>query len=385
MPSALRRRLDHLVRRLDADRYLFLVLLGFGGSIVVTRLYLELTGYPTVGGDTLHIAHAVWGGLLLFVGGMLPLVLANRSALLAAGLATGVGAGLFVDEIGKFITVDNDYFFAAAAPVAYAVFVLALWTYLRVRGQRDASPRSELHAALELLGDVVDRDLSRDDRRELERRLKSASRSDVERLSRLAGDLLELTRSGALDGGVEEPGRLRRLADRADAWADRHLSGTRLRRLTAGALAVLGVVAVGDLAVVGFIGLDLLDGTTTSLADAANDYARVDIQDGLGTTLLLARVGLDVVVGVLLLVSAVLLLRGRDRRGVEVGQGGLLLALTLVNVLLFYTDQWVASGAAAVELAVLGLVWRFRREALRETPDGEAATEPAGRTSSAAR
>ena len=385
MPSALRRRLDHLVRRLDADRYLFLVLLGFGGSIVVTRLYLELTGYPTVGGDTLHIAHAVWGGLLLFVGGMLPLVLANRSALLAAGLATGVGAGLFVDEIGKFITVDNDYFFAAAAPVAYAVFVLALWTYLRVRGQRDASPRSELHAALELLGDVVDRDLSRDDRRELERRLESASRSDVERLSRLAGDLLELTRSGALDGGVEEPGRLRRLADRADAWADRHLSGTRLRRLTAGALAVLGVVAVGDLAVVGFIGLDLLDGTTTSLADAANDYARVDIQDGLGTTLLLARVGLDVVVGVLLLVSAVLLLRGRDRRGVEVGQGGLLLALTLVNVLLFYTDQWVASGAAAVELAVLGLVWRFRREALRETPDGEAATEPAGRTSSAAR
>ncbi|CAB4912794.1 MAG: hypothetical protein F2825_05070 [Actinobacteria bacterium] len=385
MPSALRRRLDHLVRRLDADRYLFLVLLGFGGSIVVTRLYLELTGYPTVGGDTLHIAHAVWGGLLLFVGGMLPLVLANRSALLAAGLATGVGAGLFVDEIGKFITVDNDYFFAAAAPVAYAVFVLALWTYLRVRGQRDGSPRSELHAALELLGDVVDRDLSRDDRRELERRLESASRSDVERLSRLAGDLLELTRSGALDGGVEEPGRLRRLADRADAWADRNLSGTRLRRLTAGALAVLGVVAVGDLAVVGFIGLDLLDGTTTTLADAANDYARVDIQDGLGTTLLLARVGLDVVVGVLLLVSAVLLLRGRDRRGVEVGQGGLLLALTLVNVLLFYTDQWVASGAAAVELAVLGLVWRFRREALRETPDGEAATEPAGRTSSAAR
>jgi hypothetical protein len=206
----------------------------------------------------------------------------------------------------------------------------------------------------------------------------------VERLSRLAGDLLELTRSGALDGGVEEPGRLRRLADRADAWADRNLSGTRLRRLTAGALAVLGVVAVGDLAVVGFIGLDLLDGTTTTLADAANDYARVDIQDGLGTTLLLARVGLDVVVGVLLLVSAVLLLRGRDRRGVEVGQGGLLLALTLVNVLLFYTDQWVASGAAGVELAVLGLIWRFRRAALRETPDGEAATEPAGRTSSAA-
>ncbi len=362
MISALRRRLDHLVRRLDADRYLFVVLLGFGGSVVLTRLYLELTGYPTVGGDTLHIAHAVWGGLLLFVGGLLPLALANRSALLVAAWATGIGAGLFVDEVGKFITTDNDYFFPAAAPVAYAVFVLALWLYVRVRGRRDPSPASELHAALELLGDVVDRDLSEADRDELDRRLTAAAHSEHERIARLAGDLLELSRSGALEGGVTEPGRVRRLVTRADRWATRHLSGARLRRVTAGALVVLGVVAVADLAVVAFIGLDLLDGSTTGLADAANDYARVGIEDGLGTALLLARVGLDVVVGVLLLVAASQLLRGRERQGAELAQGALLLALTLVNVLLFYTDQWVASGAAVTELVVLGLVWRFRRE-----------------------
>ena len=68
-------------------------------------------------------------------------------------------------------------------------------------------------------------------------------------------------------------------------------------------------------------------------------------------------------------------------------QGGLLLALTLVNVLLFYTEQWVAAGAATVELVVLGLVWRFRRDALQEQPDGSdddepvEVREPAGRTS----
>ncbi|SDF66796.1 hypothetical protein [Klenkia brasiliensis] len=371
MISALRRRLDHLVRRLDADRYLFVVLLGFGGSVVLTRLYLELTGYPTVGGDTLHIAHAVWGGLLLFVGGLLPLALAHRSALLVAAWATGIGAGLFVDEVGKFITVDNDYFFPAAAPVAYAVFVLALWLYLRVRGRRDPSPASEMHAALELLGDVVDRDLSRADRHELDRRLAAAARSDHERIARLAGDLLELTRSGALDGGVTEPGRVRRLVTRADRWTTRHLSGTRLRRVTAGALALLGAAAVADLAVVVLIGLDLLDGSTTGLADAANDYARVGIEDGLGTALLLARVVLDVGVGVVLLVAAAQLVRGRDRRGVELGQGALLVALTLVDVLLFYTDQWVASGAAVTELVALGLLWRFRRDVLGEAPDGE--------------
>lgn len=338
---------------------------------MLTRFSLALTGYPTVGGETLHIAHAVWGGLLLFVGGLLPLVLKNRAALPWAALLTGVGAGLFVDEVGTFITVDNDYFFPAAAPLAYAIFVLALWLYFRVRVRRDPAPPSELHAALELLGDVVDRNLSRDDLRELERRLEAACGSDSERLSRLAGTLLELTRSGALDGGIEEPGRLRRLADRLDAWVDRHVAGVRLRRVSIGALTLLGVLALGDLAVAAFIGVDLLDGTTTSLADAANDYARVGIEDGLGVTLLLLRVGLDVVVGVVLLVAAVLVARGQDWRGVEFGQGGLLLALTVVNVLLFYTEQWIAAGAASMELVVLGLVWRFRKDALRKGSDGE--------------
>lgn len=378
VPAFLRRRLDHLVQRLDADRYLQLVLLGFGGSIVLTRLYLAATGYPTVGGDTLHIAHAVWGGLLLFAGGLLPLLLKNRSALPWAAILTGVGAGLFVDEVGKFITVDNDYFFPAAAPVAYAVFVLALWLYVHARGRRDAAPRAELHAALELLGDVVDRDLSRDERRELERRLEAACASDSERLSRLAGSLLELTRSGALDGGVETPGRLQRLADRLDGWVDRHLAGARLRWLTVGALALLGILALGDLAVAAFIGVDLMDGTTTGLADVADDYVQVGIEDGLGVTLLLLRVGLDAVVGAVLLTAAVCLVRRRDRRGVELGQGGLLLALTVVNVLLFYTEQWIAAGAATVQLAVLGLVWRFRRKTLREGPDGEDDDEGAG-------
>ncbi len=91
------------------------------------------------------------------------------------------------------------------------MFVLALWLYVRVRGRRDPSPASELHAALELLGDVVDRDLSEADRDELDHRLRAAARSDHERIARLAADLLELSRSGALDGGVTEPGRVRRL------------------------------------------------------------------------------------------------------------------------------------------------------------------------------
>ena len=36
-------------------------------TVAVTRVYLELTGYPQIGNAELHIAHALWGGLLLFL------------------------------------------------------------------------------------------------------------------------------------------------------------------------------------------------------------------------------------------------------------------------------------------------------------------------------
>ena len=36
-------------------------------TILLTRLYLQLTGYPQIGGGDLHIAHALWGGTLMML------------------------------------------------------------------------------------------------------------------------------------------------------------------------------------------------------------------------------------------------------------------------------------------------------------------------------
>ncbi|WP_148062121.1 hypothetical protein [Micromonospora aurantiaca] len=318
----------------------------------MTRVYLALTGYPRIGGDVLHIAHALWGGLLLFAGCLLPLLLVNRSALSVAAVLTGIGVGLFVDEVDKFITVDNDYFFPAAAPIAYAVFLLTVFVGVRVvRHSPHAGARTELHAALELLSGALDADLTAAEQSDLGRRLRAAAAdtSAAPDLRRLAAGLLvavSAADSASLHLAVSRPGPVQRLRHRVEALAGHWLSERRLRLALAGVLGLLGLLAVSDLTVITTVAADLADGTTSEVTDVANRFARVRIEDTRGVSFLLVRAGLDVLVGVALLTAAVLLMRDKRRVGAELAAGSLLLALTVVNLLVFYLEQFLAAVGA---------------------------------------
>jgi hypothetical protein len=376
-----RRRPRHWLRRAvprrDAAAYLRLTLVAFAVSVLGTRAYLAATGYPQIGGGTLHIAHALWGGLLLFFASLLPLLVANRQALTTAAVLSGVGVGLFIDEVGKFITTDNDYFFSAAAPIAYAVFLLTVLVGLRFVGQsRNQSPQADLHAAFNLLTDALDADLTPARRAELEQRLRAAATPDPdadaadaageEELRHLAADLLKVISSSPLQSVPVRPQRLRRLLRWLDAFADRWLTEPRLRIGLLVGLAVLGLVAVSDLTVITAVAGDLSDGSTSRVTDLANRFTRVEIRDVRGEVLLLARVVLDVIAGVFLVAAAVLLARGRRRTAVQLAQYGLLLFLTVVNLLLFYLEQFAAAAGAVIQLTLLLGVRRYQDQFIEE-------------------
>ena len=134
------------VERVRAETDLIISITVFAATVILTRLFLELSGYPQIGNGVLHIAHALWGRLLLIIAALLPLILVNDWALTLSAVLSGLGVGLFIDEVGKFITQRNDYFFPPAAPVIYGFFMILLLLLLAVRKtQARVQPRDELY------------------------------------------------------------------------------------------------------------------------------------------------------------------------------------------------------------------------------------------------
>src|SRR3954454_22240855 len=152
------------VAREEAAAHLTMLLVAFVVTVTVTRVFLAATGYPQIGGGTFHLAHALWGGLLLVVAVVVQLLWANRWALRLGAICAGIGVGLFIDEVGKFITTRNDYFFPLAAPIVYLAMVTLGWIAFRARRRRPPTDRERLYEVLDDLQDLADGRLDSDRR-----------------------------------------------------------------------------------------------------------------------------------------------------------------------------------------------------------------------------
>ncbi len=130
------------VRSIYAETLLENFLVAAVVSLLGIRLILRLTGYPTFGGESFHIAHMLLGGLLMLIAQFILLATLNHAAEELAAVVGGSGFGVFIDELGKFITNDNNYFYQPTVALLYVIFVI-IYLSIRIINRRQILSRQE--------------------------------------------------------------------------------------------------------------------------------------------------------------------------------------------------------------------------------------------------
>ncbi|MEI6462071.1 MAG: hypothetical protein WCO33_00185 [bacterium] len=111
--------------------YLFIYLLTSIVTIFGIRIFLTATNFPQVSFSDFHIAHLLYGGIIMLLVILLNLIIKPNTKLkLLSAIGVGIGFGFFWDELGKFISSSNDYFFKPALPIIYASFIVQFFIFL---------------------------------------------------------------------------------------------------------------------------------------------------------------------------------------------------------------------------------------------------------------
>ncbi|TDC22915.1 hypothetical protein E1265_14380 [Streptomyces sp. 8K308] len=296
-------------------------------TVLVTRAFLAQAGYPKLGGDggSLHIAHMLWGGLLMAAAVLLTVCLLGPAVRRAGALVGGVGFGLFIDEIGKQVTDEPGYFYQPAAGLIYVSFALLLVLARLVR-RRAADParltaeRRTAHVAdLALAG--VTRGLTARQRRSALALLADSERDVDQALAALLSAVPE-----------RAPAERRRALAAGTVRALRRLARTRL----ATALAVGCVVTEAMLL------------TCWLLADLAGGRLSGDPQVGASVGILLSAAA-----SAALGVAGLLWLRRDRATALRLCWLALLTDVLVGQVFKFTVNQFAAVTELAVDLALL--------------------------------
>jgi hypothetical protein len=200
------------VRSVDMTKLLDTVLVCAVLTILIVRTQLYLTNYPQLGGHGLHIAHLLWGGLLMLISIGALLAFISPGIRQVAAVTGGIGLGLFIDELGKFVTADNNYFFKPTAAIIYCFFILAFLGVRQLGRRRAYSQREYLVNVIEIVKEAALHDMDVSEHRRAQALLARADQADplVPELHRLLDHVRSLP--------LPPPSPLTRGVRRLRAW-----------------------------------------------------------------------------------------------------------------------------------------------------------------------
>lgn len=314
---------SRLTRHSEAGELLEAFLVAAVVSVLAIRWLLALTGYPQIGDSGLHVAHMLWGGLFMVVALVLGFLFLDRSVQRAAAVIAGIGFGTFIDEIGKFVTTDNDYFYRPAIALIYVIFVVLFLVLRAVLAEPRLTPRESLANALDLLEGGLDGAIDPATSRRVRVLLGRADPDDP-----LTGPV------GAYFAALPQRPDARswraHLAERAAVTYERLVANPAFERTLVVAVVVYAVGAVGAVA----FGLIATGGTVTGHAWTISRMGEV-LSSLVGAALVLLGIGA--------------LPRSRVA-AYHWFLRGLLVWILVTQVFVFYASQLAGIGGLALDL-----------------------------------
>ncbi|MFA6184708.1 MAG: hypothetical protein WC720_00995 [Candidatus Shapirobacteria bacterium] len=169
---------QNLTKRENAADLILLLMISALVTLLVTRFYLQLRGWPTISFGVWHIAHANWGGILMVMGCILMLIFHGEKIRKTAAIISGMGWGLFVDEVGKYITKNNDYWFQPAIIIIYISFIVLYLIYRHLENNQPKDTKTLLYTTITKLEDVAENELDEDEKRETIKRLEKVIKKE---------------------------------------------------------------------------------------------------------------------------------------------------------------------------------------------------------------
>lgn len=322
-------------------------------AILLTRGYLILMNYPQIGGNGLHIAHMLWGGLLMLVSHVLLLGFLGPRVKELSALVGGVGFGLFIDEVGKFVTADNDYFFQPSFAIMYVVFVALVLVMHWLSERRPQDPAAQLAnaAAIGASGQLHG--------------LDDVARAEALRLA-----------DAARDGGADERSVSTVREMIVVSPVDRHGAG-RYAAVRAHVLRIARAIVRSRTAYVVVVLVLVFQ-----LTDPLIDVFRVALDDNYGqmTTARTIRLGWLLLTVPVIITGFVSWWRHSEQRGLEILRYVVLLNIMIGQVFNFADRELDALPGVVVNLGALAVV-NYRLKLLSNPPAADETGHGTGESS----
>jgi hypothetical protein len=345
VPSAV---LRFPVRGIDMVQLLDTVLLTAIATVLLVRTQLWLTNYPQLGGRGLHIAHLLWGGLFMLIALVILLAFVSPGARKVAAVAGGIGFGLFIDELGKFITADNNYFFKPTAAIIYCVFVGFFLVIRQLDRRRGYTQREYLVNAVELLKDAAEGTMDEAERRRALALLERADQSDP-----LVPEVRRM-----LEGAAILPARpsstlvraTRRVRASFIEFVERPWFSTAL-------VAFLGVWAVVSLVQIAtLVAFGTTDEGSVEVFRIGDAITNDPLGDGERSFIRVANLAASVVATILVVVGLWRIRQGRRTAGLAMFERALLVSIFFTQVFAFIHSQFAAVFGLAINVLLFLLV-----------------------------